>query len=40
MIRKIEAKDKNEYLQMATDFYHSGAFIVPVGIENIESTFN
>lgn len=40
MIRKIEAKDKNEYLQMATDFYHSGAVIAPVGIENIEATFN
>ena len=40
MIRKITLADREEYLKMADDFYHSGATIAPVPKENMEITFD
>ncbi|MCJ7855569.1 GNAT family N-acetyltransferase [Lachnospiraceae bacterium NSJ-143] len=40
MIRKIKPGDRDEYIKMAVDFYNSGAVIAPVGLKNIEATFD
>ncbi len=40
MIRKIEFKDKDEYIKMATDFYNSPAVLSPIPSENFQLTFN
>lgn len=40
MIRKITEKDKNVYIKMADDFYHSDAVLHPIPIENIENAFS
>ena len=39
MIRKIEEKDKDEYLSMAKDFYSSPAVLHTVANENFQKTF-
>ncbi len=39
MIRKIEEKDKNVYLEMAHEFYHSPAVLHPVPDAYLERTF-
>lgn len=39
MIRKIELKDKAEYIKMATDFYNSPAVLNPVPNAHFELTF-
>ncbi|MBS4961198.1 MAG: GNAT family N-acetyltransferase [Clostridiales bacterium] len=39
MIRKIEVTDKNEYIEMATDFYHSNAVLAPVPVQHLKATF-
>lgn len=39
MIRKIELKDKAEYIKMATDFYNSPAVLSPVPNAHFELTF-
>ena len=40
MIRKITLADREEYLKMADDFYHSGAAIAPVPKKYMEITFD
>ena len=40
MIRKITLADREEYLKMADDFYHSGATIAPVPKKHMEITFD
>ena len=40
MIRKITLADREEYLKMADDFYHSGAPIAPVPKKHMEITFD
>ena len=40
MIRKITLADREEYLKMADDFYHSGATIAPVPKKYMEITFD
>lgn len=40
MIRKLERSDKELYLQLADEFYHSEAVLHPVPGENIEATFD
>ncbi len=40
MIRLIQKKDKNAYIQMALDFYASGAALAPIPKEYIEKTFD
>ena len=40
MIRKITLADREEYLKMADDFYHSGATIAPVPKNHMEITFD
>ncbi len=40
MIRKIEAKDKAEYINMATDFYSSPAVLSSVSSAHFEDTFS
>jgi len=39
MIRKIELKDKAEYIKMATDFYNSTAVLYAVPHSHFEDTF-
>ena len=39
MIRKIQLKDKYEYIKMATDFYNSSAVLSPVPSAHFELTF-
>ena len=38
-IRKLEARDKEAYVSLASAFYHSEAVLHPVPIKNIENTF-
>ncbi len=40
MIRKIEQKDRQNYIEMVKDFYNSGAAIAPVPQQHIENMFN
>lgn len=39
MIRKIQLKDKSEYMKMAEDFYNSPAVLSSVPRSNFEDTF-
>ena len=40
MIRKIQLKDKSEYMKMAEDFYNSPAVLCPVAKSHFVDTFN
>lgn len=40
MIRKIEPKDKTEYIKMAKDFYSSPAVLSPVPESHFKATFD
>ena len=40
MIRKMRVEDRETYLQMAREFYHSGAVLHPVPEEHFQNAFN
>lgn len=40
MIRKLEKKDREEYLKMAREFYHSPAVLHPIPDSYMEKTFD
>lgn len=40
MIRKLRSEDREVYLQMAHDFYHSSAVLYPVPDSYLEATFD
>ena len=40
MIRKLEKKDREEYLKMAHEFYHSPAVLHPIPDSYMEKTFD